>query len=135
DSVDAVLRAADLDENTFVVLVGEPVVDGNVPSHFLNFLRADMTLQSITPQEVTQRYLADLPAIRPYAFFVAQNDAHSINLIREFFYLRPPEITPNYEEIPEDRQFVLYYAPMGSVRDTARAKNIQLQIITPQAGE
>jgi len=135
DSVDAVLRAADLDENTFVVLIGEPVVDGNVPSHFLNFLRTDMTLQSITPQELTQRYLADLPPIRPYAFFVAQDDAHSVNLIREFFYLRAPEITPNYEEIPEDRQFVLYYAPMGSARDTARSKNIQLQIITPPASE
>ncbi|MCC6614932.1 MAG: glycosyltransferase family 39 protein [Anaerolineae bacterium] len=135
DSVDAVLRAANLDENTYVVLIGEPVVDGNVPSHFLNFLRTDMTLQSITPQELTQRFLADLPTIRPYAFFVAQDDAHSVNLIREFFYLQPPEITPNYEEVPEDRQFVLYFAPLGSARDTARAKNIQLQIITPPADE
>lgn len=135
DSVDAVLRAADLDTNTFVVLVGEPVVDGNVPSHFLNFLRADMGVQSITPQEVTHRYLADLPAIRPYAFFVAPSDAHTVNLLRQYFYLQPPEITPSYAEVPEDRQFVLYFAPLGSARDTTRTKNVQLQIFTPPVSE
>jgi 4-amino-4-deoxy-L-arabinose transferase-like glycosyltransferase len=133
DGVDAILRAATLPANTHVFLIGEPPHDGNVPNHFLNFLREDMLVASMTPQEVSHRFLAELPADRPYAFFIAADDAFSLNLLNQYFLLTPAQITPYYADIPASRQYVLYYAPIGTSRVMAREKNPELQIFTPPA--
>lgn len=135
DGVDAVLRAAALPTETFVILISQPEHDSNVPGHFLNFMRRDMLLASITPQEVMHTYLADLSIGRPYAFFVAADDDHSLNLLRYYFDLQPPQITPFHDDVPPDRQYVLYFAPLGSARPVLRDKNAPIQIITPPAAE
>jgi hypothetical protein len=135
DGVDAVLRAAALPSETFVILISEPEHDGNVPGHFLNFMRRDMTLASITPQEVTHSYIASLSIARPYAFFVAPDDAHSLALLRHYFNLQSPQITPFYEDVAPERQYVLYFAPLGSARPVTRVKNTPIEIFEPPAAE
>jgi hypothetical protein len=133
DGVDAVLRSAQLPEGTLVLLISQPESDSNVTGHFLSFMRPDMSLSAITPQELTHRFLAELPPTRPYAFFAAPDDAHSFNLLSRYFFLQPPAITPNYASIPGDRQYVLYFAPLGALRDVPRVKNTPIRVFT--AGE
>jgi len=122
DGVDVALRAAELPQDTIVFIIGEPESDTFVPGHFLEFLRPDMRLGALTPGEVTHRLLADLSPERPYAFFIEAGDAHTLNLLRYYFILLPPQISPNHAEIPMDRQYVLYFAPLGGARITQESK-------------
>jgi hypothetical protein len=133
DVIDVALRAHDLPANTHTLIIGEPQPDNNVPAHFLDFLGGGQVVGTLAPAQITPRYLAELPTDRPYAFFVEAGDAHTLRLLLAFFTLQPARISPYYADIPRDRQYILYYAPVGSALAVARIKTPELQIFTPPA--
>ncbi len=110
DIIDAMLRAADFPQETLTFLVSDNLNEAYAAG-MLALLVDDRQVQSISPGEVTVELLADLPAGRPYAFFVEPHDERLPEVLADTFpNLEPPAYTP-YTDVPPWAAFTLYYVP------------------------
>lgn len=115
DATDAVFRALELPQPVQIILISDPPADRNIPIALWSYLTnppilppPDNLPTSLSPAEVTPDWLAALPRSRGYAFFVAPDDAATVETLRRSFTLTGPETT-THEEIPPDKRFVMYY--------------------------
>lgn len=68
----------------------------------------DLTLTFLYVEDLSERYLARLPRTRTQAFFLEPEDNASLVLLRRFFTLSAPQVSPH--NIPPERQLLLYVA-------------------------
>jgi len=119
DTLDAALRSVEfLPGNTEIVIISTPAADANVPDAFLGFLLKDpdsMRLRTPDASEIDDAFFDMLPPTRNIAFFVEPGDNETLKRIAARYWLEPPKASPY--DIPADKMFILYYAPVGSARN------------------
>jgi hypothetical protein len=78
----------------------------------LGFVADTLTLNILTPDQVTPEYLATLSHRLDNAFYVEPSDQTTLALLRQYFELEPPQYSPY--NLLVSQQFILYYAPKTS---------------------
>ena len=114
DAHDAVLRSLNFPPDTRIHLISAIPPDENFTHGFLRYFSDDLELDTLSPQDVTEGYIAELDLAVDHAFFVEQGREEVLSLLEAHFYLLPPQASP-YEDIATFEQFPLYYAPALSV--------------------
>jgi hypothetical protein len=108
DSQDAAFRSADFPPDTQVHVIGFPPEYHNYATGVMGFLRDDVTMDIIVPDEFTEDYLGSLPRNVDHAFFIAPSDYASQQLIERYFVVEGPFLSPY--PLPPNRMLWLYYA-------------------------
>jgi 4-amino-4-deoxy-L-arabinose transferase-like glycosyltransferase len=111
DPDDAMFRAVKLPPNTDVHIIGDAII---WPLNIYTTLRfwernTDITINVLKPELLDDAYLQGLLLNHNQAFFVAPEDAETVAILRRYFTLGTPEISP-YDLLPK-YQFVMYYVP------------------------
>ncbi len=109
DGQDALLRSAQFPPGTRVHIFVANTIDTNYARGILGFLADGLEVQVYAPDVLPVSVVANLPRVMDHAFFIAPDDARTLNLIQQFFVLSGPAFSPY--DIPVDKQLVLYYAP------------------------
>lgn len=109
DGEDALFRARKLPLGTHIYIIGDDIIDYGYAQGIMIYLRPGMTVEILAPDQVTWLYLEAMTKLENAAFFVIPEDTRTIDRIRRFFILLPPEKSPY--NVPEDKQFLMYYAP------------------------
>lgn len=109
DGEDALFRARKLPLGTHIYIIGDDIIDYGYAQGIMIYLRPGMTVEILAPDQVTWLYLEAMTNLENAAFFVIPEDTRTIDRLRRFFILLPPEKSPY--NIPEDKQFLMYYAP------------------------
>lgn len=122
DLYDAVLRAKDVPPGTSIHLISDPAVDERFARGVLGYFAPNVCINAHEPEpdeicldtidsdDLDVRFLEHLQPDRDHIFFISPWDASSSVKLRQYFYLRPPVFSPH--DIPVDKQFALYYAPI-----------------------
>ncbi len=110
DAEDAILRSLDFPSGTQIHFVSQVQVAQNYNQTILAFSRPDLTLETLTPYDLTPEYFRRLRCGIDHVFFLVPNDWDSLGKIRQEFFLRQAVMSP-YQDIPVTSQFALYYAP------------------------
>lgn len=117
DAYDAALRAAAALPRGEILVISDPLVDVHPPRSLLRLLRDGsdaLRLEIAEPAAADAAYLAALPADRDRAFFVAPDDAATIDRLAACFALVGPQHAP--AAVAPDKRLDLYLAPAGSRR-------------------
>lgn len=109
DGEDALFRAQDFPPGTTIYLISDPPYQEFYAYDVLMFLRDDLTVRTLTPDEILPSLLWSLPRDVDHAFFVARGDDATRDRLAEYFVLTGPHLTAH--DVPPERQYVLYYAP------------------------
>lgn len=109
DGEDALFRARKLPLGTHIYIIGDDIIDYGYAQGIMIYLRPGMTVEILAPDQLTWLYLEAMTKLENAAFFVIPEDTRTIDRIRRFFILLPPEKSPY--NVPEDKQFLMYYAP------------------------
>jgi len=111
DYVDAYHRATAYPPDTAVIFIS----DDHVHEPYIDILKdlweRDMPVMHYYYLDFTYRVLRDLSHHVNYVFFVQRDDAMTPALLRLEFHLEGPYFSP-YDDVPADKQYALYYAPM-----------------------
>jgi len=109
DCDDALLRSADFPPGTQIHIVSTVPCNQHYATQAIQFLADGLTVDTLVPQDLTGDYLWNLPRAVDHAFFIEPGDQGTLKRLELYFLLDPPAYT-SYA-VPEDKQFVLYYAP------------------------
>lgn len=111
DAQDAVLRSRDFPSRTQIHIIDEYIANQGEAQMMLTFFSPDKHMRVITydRDDLTPRDLAELHMGSDHVFFIEPDDRQILALLRHYFYLREPELSPY--DTPPDKQYVMYYAP------------------------
>ncbi|MBZ0295946.1 MAG: glycosyltransferase family 39 protein [Anaerolineae bacterium] len=109
DAEDAVLRSVDFPAKTRIQIISLAAPEESFLQGMMYFMNEDLTVVTTSRADFDAEYIADLPMRVDFAFYVDQDDQQTVELLRRYFYLLPPEMSPY--DVPLAHQFVLYYAP------------------------
>jgi hypothetical protein len=109
DGEDALFRSTGFPPGTQIHLISEVVFDQNYAASTLQFLGGNLTVETLSPQQVDLTWLWGLPRTVDHAFFLEPGDVITLDALRSYFALQAPAYTPY--PVPPNRQFVLYYGP------------------------
>ncbi len=122
DIVDAAMRMTDMPPGTQAYFVSTVPTDLSVATTFLGLYRwqqpepylqvNDLLLEHMTPD-----FLKTLPHDKDYAFFVEPGHPEVVANLKSVFTLNEPDYTTQ-TDLPPDKAFVLYYAPMSKQTPT-----------------
>jgi hypothetical protein len=122
---DAVYRSLLFQPDTTLHFVSQYKPDHLYLGALIHFMRADLYLRIVTPEDLRPEYLVQIDRGQDHAFFIEQDADEAVATLARYFYLLPPQYSP-YPEVPRDKQYVLYYAPyLGEYSD---AKLLQLEL-------
>ncbi len=112
DAQDAASRSVDFPDGTAIHIISSVSLAPNYAAGLLTYLTPDknLSLDFLTPEEVTADYLAALDVSIDQAFYIESKDTATLERIREYFYVLPEQYSP-YPYITQQAQFLLYYAP------------------------
>jgi 4-amino-4-deoxy-L-arabinose transferase-like glycosyltransferase len=109
DGQDAIFRSQDFPPNTQVHVIGViPLYEIDL-AQMLRYLRLEDLHVDVWWERVTPQQIAALPRGVDHAFFLEPENSGTLELIRRYFDLEPPQYSPY--NVPRDRQLILYYAP------------------------
>jgi hypothetical protein len=111
DGQDALFRSADFPPGTQVHVIGFVPLYEFDREVMLRYLGLDIHLD-VWWDRLTHERIVGLPRDVDHAFFLEPEDTYSLDIIRQYFDLEPPQYSPF--NVPADRQLVLYYAPRGT---------------------
>jgi 4-amino-4-deoxy-L-arabinose transferase-like glycosyltransferase len=112
DEEDAMFRSASFPPFTRIHLITTTSPDQSYMYGVLGFVADNLSLDILTPEQLTPEYLAGLSHRLDNAFFIEPSDVTSFARLREYFDVEPPAYSPY--NLPVTRQFILYYAPRTS---------------------
>jgi 4-amino-4-deoxy-L-arabinose transferase-like glycosyltransferase len=112
DEEDAMFRSASFPPFTRIYLITTTSPDQSYMYGVLGFVADTLTLNILTPDQVTPEYLATLSHRLDNAFYVEPSDQTTLALLRQYFELEPPQYSPY--NLLVSQQFILYYAPKTS---------------------
>jgi hypothetical protein len=115
DGQDALFRSADFPPGTQVFIIADRAIDQGYGHGILVYLADNVTLNTATGEEMTPQRLQEFPRNVDFAFFLARDDSATLERIRRYFFLLPPQETPY--DVPKEKALVLYYAPAERQRD------------------
>lgn len=107
-SQEAVMLTRNLPPNTVVTIIHEPVVQPIHARAMVEYLREDLRVDTLRPQDLTPEYLAELSIYQHQAFYLSLGDQDSLRLIRQRFNVIGPISTPN--PYAYGYPFALYFA-------------------------
>lgn len=107
DGQDAILRSLDFPPGTQIHIISSTPPAPVYIQALLSFLTDDYPLDIRTPDDASDRYLADLPGDVDHAFFIEPDAGQVLGRLREHFFLFPPETGT----LAPEHRFVLHYAP------------------------
>lgn len=110
DAQDAALRSVKFPAGTQIHVVSEKPPAPDYAAGLLVFMRDDLAIDFLAPESLTPQYLVGLDTGVDHAFYVEPEDGRSVDLLRRYFALLPPQDTP-YSDVPPFSRFTLYYAP------------------------
>jgi hypothetical protein len=115
DFNDAIYRSLDFPEGTQIHFISERLVDGSQINGIAGYLAPDRYLfVTHRIEDITTEYLETLPRDVDYAFYVERGYEESVlALINQYFVTDEAQMTP-FAEVPENKDFLLYYANSGS---------------------
>jgi 4-amino-4-deoxy-L-arabinose transferase-like glycosyltransferase len=108
DIHDAVLRSVNFRPGTWIHVITDPELDGNYGNEMLRFFADNLELVSTTPEQLTPEYFKRLKRQVDHAFFIAPEDTYTLNILKHYLILDPPEVSPY--DMPPGTQLILYYA-------------------------
>jgi 4-amino-4-deoxy-L-arabinose transferase-like glycosyltransferase len=109
DGEDAVFRALNFPAGTQVHIVDRVLLWNFNVGTMLDFWDADLKVEVVYPDDLTDDVLDALPRDVDHAFFIDPDDHAVMARLQAHFALEPPQYSPF--NVPQYRQFVLYYAP------------------------
>ncbi len=117
DLGDAAQRSVSFPPGTELILISNHLVDKTIIDVELTLLRwgkpsPAVTVRVLLPSEVTRNFLGSLPLDRDRAFFVEPNHPDAVKVIQSVFAV-DQALYPVQVIIPNERGFVLYYAPLN----------------------
>lgn len=111
DMNDVLFRAVDLPPNTRAHAIADPIMIDSDADQLLRFLSDTARITTLKPDDVTDVYLQMQSVTNNHAFFIDPDDSATLARIFRFYPdVEGPFYSP-YDDIPRDRQFVLYYQP------------------------
>ncbi|MFN8372555.1 MAG: hypothetical protein U0694_06725 [Anaerolineae bacterium] len=113
DTHDAIYRALDFPQGTYVHLVGGIVMYDFDIARFQEYfgrpdLRTDVVREVGRSTNFNADYLEALPRDADHAFFFEANAVEDVALLRQYFDVEGPFYTPY--NVPPEHQLILYYA-------------------------
>ncbi|HLA44464.1 MAG TPA: hypothetical protein VJZ27_13560, partial [Aggregatilineales bacterium] len=111
DGEDAIFRSQDLPAGTHAVLISSPVFQRSYTKQVFDYFKIPLSFECLTPEQVTDSYLESLSPNRDYAFFIPLNDTRILERLQAHFRLQPPRRSPYADDIPDQREFLLFFAP------------------------
>ncbi len=113
DVDDALLRAQALPSGAHIVIVGDDILPERDARRHLAFLRDDLSLRVMSPEEFAQLDLSSLPS-GDLAFFLPPDAAAAIARVRGTLNALGPLLSPY--ELPPDKMLHLYLARTAEAR-------------------
>lgn len=113
DGYDAVYRSLAFPSGTHIhIISAEPFSQMDAQGLF-DFLRGhnEVRIHTLTPTQFDSAYLDQMACGVDHAFFIQLDDRYSAEVIRDHFYVRNAERSPDAEIIPDERELILLYAP------------------------
>ncbi|MBN1200720.1 MAG: glycosyltransferase family 39 protein [Anaerolineae bacterium] len=107
DGTDALLRSANFPPGTQVHLVSRVPFNRAYAVDVIRYLADGVSVDTLTPDDVTDRYLQGLARDVDHAFYVEPGDTITIIKLKRFFTVGQPLFSPY--PIPPDEHFDLYY--------------------------
>lgn len=113
DMDDVLFRAVQLPSNTTVHLISPALIGQQgyaaVLEYYGRYDGLDLNMRYLYARDLSHDYLSDLDSERNQAFFIYPDDERSLDLLSAVFDLGEPQFSPY--DIPDDKQFALYYVP------------------------
>ncbi len=109
DGYDVAWRSLDFPLNTQVHLFSSPEFNQIETEGLIRISRADIIVDTLLSRRVTPKYIKNLTCGVDHAFFIQRGDTKTLNMLRSYFKLSPPQYTHFTDLAPYER-FVLYYA-------------------------
>ena len=106
----AALRSADFPAGTNIHVISENLFSQIEAMGLLGFMRDNLYLDTITPEEFTDKYISELRCRVDHAFFVERTDFRTLDKLRATFFLRDAQLTP-YDDFLPSQRYILFYAP------------------------
>jgi hypothetical protein len=110
DGYDAALRSVSFPAGTSIHLISENRFGQIEANGLMGFMRDNLYLDTLKPEEFTDQYISDLRCRVDHAFFIERTDFKTLEKLRANFFLRDPQVTPHDDILPSQR-FILFYAP------------------------
>jgi 4-amino-4-deoxy-L-arabinose transferase-like glycosyltransferase len=115
DCDDALLRSADFPPGTQIHVISTDPCNQQYATQAIQYLADGLDVDTLARPDFSGDYLWSLPRTVDHAFFIEPGDQATRKLLELYFLLDPPAYTPH--DIPQDKQFVLYYAPASPLGD------------------
>ncbi len=109
DGYDAAWRSLNFPLNTQVHLISSPDFNQIEAEGLIRVWRSDMLVDTLLSRRLSPKYLKNLTCGVDHAFFIQRSDTKTLNMIRSYFKLSPPQYT-HFTELDTYERFVLYYA-------------------------
>jgi hypothetical protein len=109
DTDDALLRSVNFPDDTYIHLIGEPVMATRYAVDLMRFLNDRIAVETMIPSALTLDHLLAQDTRVDHAFYIERNDPATLDLIRQAF----PNLTGPYGspwDVPDENEFLLYYA-------------------------
>jgi hypothetical protein len=110
DGQDTLWRSLNFPEFTTIYLISRVPANAGYLRGALHYMRENIFLESLRPEELTVDYIRQLAPDRDHAFYIEPGNETLIHLLESYFYLLPPQYSKD-PNLPQSMQFPLYYAP------------------------
>jgi 4-amino-4-deoxy-L-arabinose transferase-like glycosyltransferase len=110
DGYDAALRSVNFPAGTNIHIISQNLFTQIEGAGLMGFMRSNLYLDTITPADFSDEYLAELHCRVDHAFFIERTDFDTLNKLRANFFLRDPQFTPYADMLPS-HSLLLFYAP------------------------
>ncbi len=113
DGYDAIYRSLAFPSGTHIHIISAAPFSQMDAQGFFDFLRGhnQVRIHTLTPTQFDSAYLDQMACGVDHAFFIQLDDRYSAEVIRDHFYARNAEFSPDAEIIPDERELILLYAP------------------------